>query len=56
MKSIVVDSSVTVKWINQIDEERLNQADNLLLDAQVGSVSLLSPELSNILAEIPVTE
>ncbi len=46
MKSVVVDSSVTVKWINQINEERLDQADKLLFEAQVGSVSLLAPELS----------
>lgn len=46
MKSIVVDSSVTVKWINQIDEERVDQADKLLLDAQAGTISLLAPELS----------
>ncbi len=46
MKSIVVDSSVTVKWINQIDEKLLEKADELLTDAQAGSVSLLAPELS----------
>src|SRR3989344_6529929 len=46
MKPVVVDSSVTVKWINQIDEELLGQADKLLSDAQAGSVSLLAPELS----------
>ena len=46
MKPIVVDSSVTVKWINQIDEELLDRADKLLVDAQSGSISLLAPELS----------
>lgn len=46
MKQVVVDSSVTVKWINQVDEARLDQADKLLMDAQSGSVSLLAPELS----------
>lgn len=46
MKSIVVDSSVTVKWINQVNEERLDQADKLLLDAQAGLVNLFAPELS----------
>ena len=46
MKQVVVDSSVTVKWINQVDEVRLGQADKLLMDAQAGSVSLLAPELS----------
>ena len=46
MKPVVVDSSVTVKWINQIDEELLDKADKLLADAQAGSVSLIAPELS----------
>lgn len=46
MKPIVVDSSVTVKWLNQINEELLDRADKLLSDAQAGSVSLLAPELS----------
>lgn len=46
MKPIVVDSSVSVKWINQIDEKFLEQADELLADAQAGSVNLIAPELS----------
>lgn len=46
MKSIVVDSSVSVKWVNQIDEKLLDQADKLLADAQAGSVNLLAPEFS----------
>jgi predicted nucleic acid-binding protein len=46
MKSIVVDSSVTVKWINQEEEKLLEQADKLLMDVRSGSVSLLAPELS----------
>jgi len=46
MKNTVVDSSVIVKWLNQIDEKFLKQADELLKDAQAKSVSLLAPELS----------
>ena len=46
MKPTVVDSSVTVKWINQIDEKFIDQSDKLLKDAQSGSVNLLAPELS----------
>ena len=46
MKPVVVDSSVTVKWINQVDEELLDQADKLLADSQAGSINLLAPELS----------
>ena len=46
MKPVVVDSSVTVKWLNQINEKILDQADELLADAQAGSVNLMAPELS----------
>lgn len=46
MKPVVVDSSVTVKWINQIGEKFLNKADDLLKDAQIGLVNILAPELS----------
>ncbi len=46
MKPVVVDSSVTVKWINQIDEQLLEQANKVLSDAQFGSISVLAPELS----------
>ncbi len=46
MKSVVIDSSVTVKWINEIDEKLLDQADKVLADAQAGSIRLLAPELS----------
>ena len=46
MNQVVVDSSVTVKWINQIDEELLDQADTLLKDVQLGSINLIAPELS----------
>ena|SRR5438105_2065937 len=46
MKPIVVDSSVTVKWINQINEKLLSQSDKLLMDAQKSLVNLLAPELS----------
>lgn len=46
MKTIVVDSSVTAKWINQVNEELLEQVNNLLLETQAGSVNLLAPEVS----------
>lgn len=46
MKPVVVDSSVSVKWINQIDEKLLDQANKVLKEAQAGSISLLAPELS----------
>ena len=46
MKIVVIDSSVTVKWINQVDEKFLDNADKVLADAQSSSIKLLSPELS----------
>ena len=46
MKTVVIDSSVTVKWINQVDEKFLDNADKILTDAQSDSIKLLSPELS----------
>ena len=46
MKPVVADSSVTVKWINQFNEEYLKQADKLLTNAQAGSINLIAPELS----------
>lgn len=46
MKPVIVDSSVTVKWVNQINEELLDQADKLLTETQAGIVNLSAPELS----------
>jgi len=46
MKNTVIDSSVTVKWLNQINEPNLKQADKLLQDAQHQKVTLSAPELS----------
>lgn len=46
MKQVVVDSSVSVKWLNQINEELLDKADKLLSEAQAGLANLLAPELS----------
>lgn len=46
MKPTVVDSSVTVKWINQIDDGLVEQADQLLSAAQAGLITLIAPELS----------
>lgn len=46
MDTIVVDSSVIVKWLNQTSEENLKQADKLLQLAQDGELELLAPELA----------
>lgn len=46
MLKLVVDSSVIVKWLHQEEEQFLNQADQIIQDAQHGSVILLAPELA----------
>ncbi len=45
-RTVVVDSSVTMKWISLVDEERVVEANKLLLNAQNGSVQLIAPMLS----------
>lgn len=46
MKKIVVDSSVIVKWLNSQNEDHLEQAKNMLQDAQDGITIFFAPELS----------
>lgn len=46
MNQVIIDSSVSVKWINQFNEELLEQADKLLRENQAGSITFLAPELS----------
>lgn len=42
----MVDSSVIVKWLNQENEDHLDQADRLLQRAVQGDIELLAPELA----------
>lgn len=46
MKKLVVDSSVMVKWLNQENENYLEQADRIIEDAQKGKIIILTPELA----------
>ncbi|MBI2430526.1 MAG: type II toxin-antitoxin system VapC family toxin [Candidatus Levybacteria bacterium] len=46
MKSLVIDSSVIVKWLNQTKEQNLEQADKILQQARNNEVELLAPELA----------
>ena len=46
LKKVVADSSVIVKWLNQLDEENLEAADKILADASQGKIELLIPELA----------
>ena len=45
-KQLVIDSSVSVKWINSQDEKYLDKADQVLTATRDGKVELLAPELS----------
>lgn len=46
MKTLIVDSSVIVKWLNQTKEQNLEQADKILNQARDGQVDLITPELA----------
>lgn len=45
-KSIVVDTSVIIKWLSQDNEQFIEQANNILKDVQNGTSSLIAPELA----------
>lgn len=45
MVSIVVDTSVVVKWLNQDNEQDIDKADKILHDVSKGTARLLAPEL-----------
>ncbi len=46
MKNVVVDTSVTVKLLNDQQEIYIKQANRVLLDAKESKIFLLAPELS----------
>lgn len=46
MKKIIVDTSVIIKWLNDQNEERIEQADKILKDVQNNKVVLYSTELA----------
>lgn len=46
MKPLVIDTSVAVKWLNQIGEFYLKQADKILENVQTKKVYLVMPELA----------
>lgn len=45
-KSLIIDSSVIVKWLSSDREANLENADRILEDAKSGKVELLTPELA----------
>lgn len=46
IKSLIIDSSIGVKWLNQQDEGYLTQADKILKDAEKGKRYIVMPELA----------
>ena len=46
MKTLIVDTSVIVKWININKEENTENADAILEDVKNGHAELLAPELA----------
>ena len=46
MNTLVVDSSIIVKWINRKDEENLEEADQILEDMKNGKVDIIAPEIA----------
>lgn len=44
--TVVVDTSVIVKWLNQENEDYLDQADKIIKDAQLDKIIIIAPELA----------
>ena len=45
MNTLVVDTSVFIKWLNQNNEQLLENADRILEDVRTGQAELVVPEL-----------
>lgn len=45
MKTLVVDTSVFIKWLNQDNEQNLDNADKILQEVRSGQVEIVAPEL-----------
>ena len=46
MKTLIIDSSVIVKWLNKTKEQNLFQADKILQQLHNNEVDLFAPELA----------
>jgi len=46
MDTLVVDSSVIIKWLNKKSEENLDKADQILEETRNGRIGLIAPELA----------
>ena len=45
MNTLVIDTSVFIKWLNKENEQDLDSADKILLDVKSGKTELVVPEL-----------
>lgn len=45
MISLIVDTSVALKWLNQDNEQNIDRADKILEDVKDGQAAILAPEL-----------
>jgi predicted nucleic acid-binding protein len=43
---VVVDTSVIIKWLNQDNEDYIEQADKVLKDAELNKIIIIAPELA----------
>ncbi|MBI2443348.1 MAG: type II toxin-antitoxin system VapC family toxin [Candidatus Levybacteria bacterium] len=46
MRKFVIDSSVIIKWLNEVNEILVDKAEQILHDAKEGQALLLAPELA----------
>ncbi|OGY12323.1 MAG: hypothetical protein A3D26_00065 [Candidatus Blackburnbacteria bacterium RIFCSPHIGHO2_02_FULL_44_20] len=46
MTTLVIDSSIIIKWLSQDNEECLEEANKILQDEQSGKITLIAPELA----------
>lgn len=58
--TLIIDSSVIVKWLNQTKETNIEQADKIIKEATAGNITLYAPELAkyevgNVLIKKEVT-
>ncbi|HUC88021.1 MAG TPA: type II toxin-antitoxin system VapC family toxin [Candidatus Binatia bacterium] len=44
--AIIVDTSVIVKWLNQTNEDYIEQADKIIKAAELEIITILAPELA----------
>ena len=46
MTTLVIDTSVIIKWLNQDNEENIDKADKILENVKNGQAGIIAPELA----------